>query len=96
MVKFLDPWPSCYKKTNLIQWSEEAFTGFHKLKQALSTTPVLALPDFKIPFVVGTDASAKGIGAAIMQARRPIAFLSKALAPKNLGLSVYEKELLAI
>lgn len=32
----------------------------------------------------------------LMQGGRPIAFLSKALAPKHLGLSVHKKELLAI
>lgn len=31
-----------------------------------------------------------------MQNSHPLAFLSKALAPKNLGLSIYEKEFLAI
>lgn len=42
------------------------------------------------------DASAEGIGAVLMQGGRPLAFLSKALAPKHLGLSIYEKDLLAI
>ena len=31
-----------------------------------------------------------------MQEGHPIAFLSKALSPRNLGLSAYEKELLAL
>lgn len=31
-----------------------------------------------------------------MQDSRPISFLSKALGPRNLGLSVYEKEYLAL
>lgn len=62
----------------------------------MSTTPILALPDFQKPFIVETDASFKGIGVVLMQGGRPLAYLSKALAPKHLGLSVYEKELLAI
>lgn len=37
-----------------------------------------------------------GIGAVLLQDNRPIAFLSKALAPKHLGMSTYEKELLAV
>ncbi|WVZ62778.1 hypothetical protein U9M48_012480 [Paspalum notatum var. saurae] len=48
-----------------------------------------------IPFFL-TDASAHGIGAVLMQQGHPLAYLSKALGPKNSGLSTYEKECLAI
>ncbi|KAL3509669.1 hypothetical protein ACH5RR_029070 [Cinchona calisaya] len=37
-----------------------------------------------------------GMGAVLMQESHPIAYLSKAFNPKNLGLSVYEKELMAM
>lgn len=43
-----------------------------------------------------TDASYGGIGAVLMQDKQPIAYLSKALGPKAMGLSIYEKEFLAI
>ncbi|KAL2237277.1 UNVERIFIED_CONTAM: Retrovirus-related Pol polyprotein from transposon 17.6 [Sesamum indicum] len=73
--------------------SEDAF---NHLKGVMSTAPVLAFSDFTKPFIVETDACGKGIGAVLMQEGRPIAYLSKALAPKNLGLSTYEKEFLAL
>lgn len=57
---------------------------------------MLALPDFSKPFSIETDASALGIGAVLMQEGHPLAFLSKALGPKSLGLSTYEKEYMAI
>ena len=66
------------------------------LKQALYTAPVLALLDFSLPFHNETDASGSGIGAVLQQNGHPIAFISKALSPRNQGLSVYEKEYLAI
>ncbi|KAL5717049.1 hypothetical protein ACHQM5_010129 [Ranunculus cassubicifolius] len=62
----------------------------------MCSTPVLALPDYGQPFILETDASGRGIGAVLMQAGRPIAYFSKALGPRALGFSTYEKELLAI
>lgn len=57
---------------------------------------MLAIPDFSKVFVIETDASRLGIGAVLHQEGHPIAYISKALGPKNLGLSTYEKECLAI
>lgn len=46
--------------------------------------------------MVETDACDLGLGAVLMQHGRPIAYLRKGLAGKNLALSVYDKELLAL
>lgn len=46
--------------------------------------------------MIETDACYTGIGAVFMQEGKPLAFLSKALSPRQLELSTYEKELLAI
>lgn len=62
----------------------------------MTSAPVLALPDFSLPFVLEVDASGYGIGAALMQKGQPIAYLSKALGPKAAGWSTYDKEALAI
>lgn len=43
-----------------------------------------------------TDASGTCIGAVLMQADHPIAFISKGLAPRHMDLSIYERELLAL
>lgn len=78
------------------RWTHEGEEAFEKLKYAMTTTPVLAMPDFTKTFEVHTDASKYGIGAVLMQEGRPIAFLSKALGPRKLEWSVYFKEMIAI
>lgn len=70
--------------------------SFQALKQVLISAPVLAMPNFALPFTVETDASDKGIRAVLLQNDHPIAFLSRALGPHHQGLSTYEKESLAI
>lgn len=58
--------------------------------------PILALPDFTQQFCIETDASNTGVGVVLLQNGKPLAFLSRALDPKNQGLSAYEKEYMAI
>lgn len=71
-------------------------TTFQTLKKQLIDAPVLAIPDFAKQFVIETDASDMGIGAILMQNQHPVAYLSKALGPRNQALSVYEKECMSI
>lgn len=84
------------KKKNGFELSEEAETAFRTLKQALCEAPVLALPQFDKPFVVETDACGQGIGDVLMQEGHSIAYISRHLKGKQLHLSIYEKELLAV
>lgn len=70
--------------------------AFEALKTALTSDPVLALPDFSQTFEIETDASDHGIGAVLLQNKHPLAFLSKALGPRTSMLSTYEKEALTV
>lgn len=80
-------------KKGYFQWNEVASKAFEELKEAMVKGPVLGLPDFSKTFTVEVDASGVGMGAVLTQNGRPLAYLSQALSPKNLGLSTYEKEL---
>ncbi|KAG8067900.1 hypothetical protein GUJ93_ZPchr0005g15565 [Zizania palustris] len=90
------PLTTLLKKDVEFNWTPAAESAFIALKQALVTSPVLALPDFSKQFVLETDASEVGIGAVLSQEGHPIAFVSRALGKRTRGLSTYEKECLAI
>lgn len=64
------------------QWSPEAQQAFSTLQQAMVSAPVLATPDFSLPFIIETDASASAMGAVLIQTEHPIAIYSKVLCPR--------------
>ncbi|XP_073050542.1 transposon Ty3-G Gag-Pol polyprotein isoform X1 [Primulina eburnea] len=83
-------------KKNSFKWSDEASRAFALLKTVMTTTPVLALPDFSAHFVVECDASDTGIGAVLHQNGRPLAFFSQPLPQRHKKLPAYEKELIGL
>ena len=62
----------------------------------LTSSPVLRLPDFNLPFTVETDASGTGMGVVLSQQGHPVAYFSKNFPLKLLGASTYVRELFAI
>lgn len=74
----------------------KASQAFDSLKSALACAALLVLPDFDILFEVECDACGQGLGAVLMQSRRPIAYFSRALHGRHLLLSTYKKEMLAL
>lgn len=84
------------KKDTIFRWTFHEQQAFDTLKQKMLEAPVLALPDFTLPFTVETDACKRGVGAVLAQKGHPIAYLSKALGMTAQTMSTYEKECLAI
>ncbi|WVZ16991.1 hypothetical protein V8G54_009973 [Vigna mungo] len=82
-------------KKNAFKWTEAATMAFIQLKEALTTTPVLALPNFSAPFVLETDASSLGVGAVLSQGNHPIAYFSKKLSTRMQKQSAYTREFYA-
>lgn len=86
--------------TKVLHWTKEAEDAFQRLKEALVTAPVLAMPRYEQPFIIECDASDKGIGAVLIQeldnTRKVIAFLSAKLTATQQKYSVTERECLAV
>lgn len=77
-------------------WTLQAQEAFDQLKRALVAAPILALPDFNLPFTIETDASGIGMGAVLSHKGHPLAFFSKSFSPKLLREPAYVRELFAI
>jgi hypothetical protein len=60
------PLTALLKKNYVFVWTQQHQTAFEALKQALVSTPMLALPNFARPFVIEIDASDSRIGAVLM------------------------------
>ncbi|KAL0539538.1 hypothetical protein IC582_023753 [Cucumis melo] len=78
------------------KWNEESEESFLKLKYAMMSLPTLALPNFELPFEIETDASGFGVGAVLIQSKRPIAFYSHTLSMRDRARPIYERELMAV
>jgi hypothetical protein len=83
-------------KKGAFKWDEEAQITMDKMKTVMSTCPVLALPDFSLPFTLECDVSGEGIGAVLMQKRHPLAYESRKLRRPELLYNIYDKEMLVI
>lgn len=83
-------------KKNNFHWDENAHKAFDELKRAMTSLPVLVLPNFDLIFDVTTDASSFAIGAILSQNGHPLAFFSKKLCPCMQLASTYDREMFAI
>ncbi|GJP30201.1 hypothetical protein CLOM_g23266 [Closterium sp. NIES-68] len=99
-AKIAAPITNLLKKNTPYKWEPKHQEAVEQLKQALTSTPVLILPDPKRDYVIEADASDQAVGGVLMQDQgnglQPIAYLSKKLYGAELNYPIHNKEALAI
>ena len=107
LVQYLSPFiPHMSEKTNVLRqllkqdvdwcWESEHQRCFEELKESIKSDMTLNYFDPNIPAEIEVDASMAGLGAALIQCGKPIAFASKALTPTETRYANIERELLAV
>ena len=90
------PLTEVIKKNVGFKWEQAQEKAFQMLKVKLTHAPLLVLPDFSKTFEIECDASGVGIGAVLMQDRKPIAYFSEKLGGATLNYPTYDQELYAL
>lgn len=84
------------KENTHFQWNASHEAAFNDIKAAISDDTTLVYFDSKKPITLQVDASMKGIGAALLQEGRPVAFASKSLSDEETRYANIEREMLAV
>lgn len=72
-------------------WSEIVEQAFCRLKECITSDPVLRLPDFSKSFYLDTDALGVGIGTMLHQENQPITFFFTKLSDQSQKCSAYAR-----
>ena len=94
------PLNNLMKKNRPFIWTDDCQLAFEELKLALTSPPVLALPNDKDMYILDTDAANLSIGCVLSQVQdgqeRVIAYAGRMLSKNEVNYCVTRKELLAI
>ena len=87
-------------KKTYIEWSDAADVAFEHLKAMCVSTPILAYPDYQLPFTLHTDSSTDGLGAVLYQKQdgklRVIAYASRSVSKAESNYPAHKLEFLAL
>ena len=84
------------KKTSDFIWETDHQQEFEQLKNSVTSETCLQYYDCSAPVTLEVDASQKGLGAALLQNEKPVAFGSKTLTDCQSRYSNIEREMLAL
>ena len=94
--KIARPMTQLLKKEKKFVWSEQCQESFEQLKEKLTSSPILVLPDIWKDFVIYCDASRQGLGGVLMQDGKVVAYASRQLRPHEENYPTHDLELAEI
>jgi len=80
----------------IFEWGDAQEKSFKKVKELLTSAPVLKYYDVTKPVQLTCDSSQYGLGSCLLQEGKPVGYASKSLTDAQTRWSQMEKELLAI
>ena len=87
-------------KKTYIEWTDAAESAFEALKTMCVSTPILAYPNYQLPFILHTDSSTDGLGAVLYQKQdgkqRVIAYASRSVSKAESNYPAHKLEFLAL
>ena len=89
------PLQELLKKDTDFSWNPTYDTAFEQIKEAVISDTTLRYFDPSLPVPIKFDASQVGLGAALLQSGKPVAFASKALTETEHWYVNIEREMLA-
>jgi hypothetical protein len=94
--KFAKSMTTLLEKNVKFMWSKKCQAKFKKLKNRLTTAPVLILPDLSKSFSIYCDASRLGFGCVLKQEGRVVAYASRQLRKHELNYPTHDLELATV
>jgi predicted aspartyl protease len=97
-AQVVEPLTRLTRKTEQFHWSVECQAAFEKVKELLSTSPVMSFPYLDKPLKIVTDASRIGLSAILCHSDndRVIEYASRTLSPAERNYAATELECLAV
>jgi hypothetical protein len=94
--KVARPMTALLAKKVEFKWTPACQESFEMLKQKLTTTPILVLPDVHKPFSIYCDALYTGMGCVLMQEGKVVAYSSRQLKVHEKNYPTHDLELATV
>jgi hypothetical protein len=94
--KITNPITKLQKRNKEFVWTKKFLEAFQRLKELLTTTPMLKVLDIDTNFFVWTDTSKEGLGGVLMQDGRVISYILRKMSRHEENYATHDLELLAI